>query len=220
MKCLDLDDFRIVKTGRPCLIEEPVQLDVLISKMQKNDEFVYWLQPLGACYTKQIPAVNVNGQFLQPSVKLEKAIFRHIRLTRNFQNYELMEDGNKKLRIPIRLWKEKQRTSTKFSVRSHPACAYAKVALVCINVKLPQMMYKNIVLSSACKKKVVLRHAAVDMGLRLMLDKTEAISLTPTIENRAVELQEMLETEYPCHRCSVVFTRKLTAASDLPVSLG
>lgn len=117
MKCLDINDYRIVKSGRPCYIEEPIHLDVLINKMQKNDEFVYWFEPIGACYTKQIPAVNVNGQFLQPSVKLEKAIFRHIRLTRNFQNYELMEDGNKKLRIPIRLWKEKQRTSTKFSVR-------------------------------------------------------------------------------------------------------
>jgi hypothetical protein len=117
MKIVELHDYRIVKSGRPCYIEEPIHLDVLIKKMQKNDEFVYWLEPLGGGYTKQIPAVNVNGQFLQPSVKLEKAIFRHIRLTRNFQNYELMEDGNKKLRIPIRLWKEKQRTSTKFSVR-------------------------------------------------------------------------------------------------------
>ena len=80
-------------------------------------------------------------------------------------------------------------------------------------------MYKNIVLSSACKKKVILRHAAVDVGLRLMLDDTEAISLTQTIENRAGELQEMLETEYPGHRCSVMFTRKLTE-SDLPISLG
>lgn len=123
MKCVDLHEYRIVKSGRPCYIEEPIHLDVLIKKMQKNDEFVYWLEPLGAGYTKQIPVVNVNGQFLQPSVKLEKAIFRHIRLTRNFQNYELMEDGNKKLRIPIRLWREKQRTSTKFSVR-HPARAH------------------------------------------------------------------------------------------------
>jgi len=116
MKCLDVNAYRIVKSGRPCITEEPIHLGNLIQKMQKNDDFVYWLEPLGMGYTKQIPAVNVNGQFMQPSVKLEKAIFRHIRLTRHFQNYELMDDGNKKLRIPIRLWKEKQRTSIKFSV--------------------------------------------------------------------------------------------------------
>jgi hypothetical protein len=37
-------------------------------------------------------------------------------LTRNFQNFELLEDGRKKLRIPKRLLQEKQRTSNKFSV--------------------------------------------------------------------------------------------------------
>ena len=75
------------------------------------------LHPTNADFSCQIPALHVNGTFVQPSVKLEKAIFRHIRLTRNFQNFELLEDGRKKLRIPIRLLQEKQRTSNKFSVR-------------------------------------------------------------------------------------------------------
>lgn len=84
--------------------------------MQKNENYVYWLQPKNADFSLQIPALYVNGSYVQPSVKLEKAIFRHIRLTRNFQNFELLEDGRKKLRIPIRLLHEKQRTSNKFSV--------------------------------------------------------------------------------------------------------
>ena len=82
------------------------------------------------------------------------------------------------------------------------------------------MMYKNIVLSSASKKKVVLRHAAVDLGLRLMQDQTEPISLTPTIDNRAAELKDMLETEYPSHCCTVNVRRNPTAvASGLSLSL-
>ena len=84
--------------------------------MQKNEKYVYWLQPKNRDFSSQIPVVNVNGNYIQPSVKLEKAIFRHIRLTRNFQNFELLEDGRKKLRIPLRLLQEKQRTSNKFSV--------------------------------------------------------------------------------------------------------
>ena len=114
-------NYTIVKAGLPASLET-VNVCTLIQMMQKNEKYVYWLQRKNSDFETQIPAVNVNGSFYQPSFKLEKAIFRHIRLTRNFQNYELMEDGNKKLRIPIRLWKEKQRTSTKFSVRLRAIC--------------------------------------------------------------------------------------------------
>ena len=73
-------------------------------------------------------------------------------------------------------------------------------------------MYKNIVLAGAAKKKIVLQHAGVTLGLQLMLDNPEALSLTPTIETRASELQDMIETEYPSHSCVVlVAPRKLSA---------
>jgi hypothetical protein len=95
---------------------ERISVHTLIELMQKNDRYVYWLQRKNSTFETQIPAVRVNERFYHPSFKLEKAIFRHIRLTRNFQNFELLEDGRKKLRIPIRLLNEKQRTSNKFSV--------------------------------------------------------------------------------------------------------
>jgi hypothetical protein len=116
MKIIDITKFTVVKTGQTCVIPEPTDVQCLIKIMQKNEKYVYWLQPANADYSSQIPALHVNGNFIQPSVKLEKAIFRHIRLTRNFQNFELLEDGRKKLRIPKRLLLEKQRTSNKFSV--------------------------------------------------------------------------------------------------------
>lgn len=116
MRTFDISNYTIVKAGLPASLET-VNVFTLIQMMQKNEKYVYWLQRKNSDFETQIPAVNVNGSFYQPSFKLEKAIFRHIRLTRNFQNYELMEDGTKKLRIPLRLWREKQRTSSKFSVR-------------------------------------------------------------------------------------------------------
>jgi len=116
MRTFDISNYTIVKAGLPASLET-VNVCTLIQMMQKNEKYVYWLQRKNSDFETQIPAVNVNGSFYQPSFKLEKAIFRHIRLTRNFQNYELMEDGSKKLRIPLRLWREKQRTSSKFSVR-------------------------------------------------------------------------------------------------------
>ncbi len=117
MKVIDITKFSVVKEGKVCQLQEPADVQGLIKIMQKNENYVYWLQPTDADFSSQIPALNLNGNFVQPSVKLEKAIFRHIRLTRNFQNFELLEDGSKKLRIPMRLLQEKQRTSNKFSVR-------------------------------------------------------------------------------------------------------
>jgi hypothetical protein len=116
MKVIDIRNFSVVKVGQACVLPEPTDVHCLIKIMQKNEKYVYWLQPKNADFSCQIPALYVNGNYVQPSVKLEKAIFRHIRLTRNFQNFELLEDGKKKLRIPIRLLQEKQRTSNKFSV--------------------------------------------------------------------------------------------------------
>jgi len=81
------------------------------------------------------------------------------------------------------------------------------------------MMYKNIVLAAATKKKIVLQHAGVNLCLQLMLDNPEAISLTPTIETRAAELKEMLETEYPSHDCVIfVAPRKLSACMGASTS--
>ena len=118
MKVIDITKFSVVKAGQACVLAEPTDVQYLIKIMQKSEKYVYWLQPTNTDFSSQIPALHVNGSFVQPSVKLEKAIFRHIRLTRNFQNFELLEDGRKKLRIPMRLLQEKQRTSNKFSVAS------------------------------------------------------------------------------------------------------
>jgi hypothetical protein len=115
MRIIDISSYDVVKAGLAASLER-ISVHTLIELMQKNDRYVYWLQRKNSTFETQIPAVRVNERFYHPSFKLEKAIFRHIRLTRNFQNYELLEDGTKKLRIPQRLWLEKQRTSNKFLV--------------------------------------------------------------------------------------------------------
>jgi hypothetical protein len=117
MRSIDISNYEIVKAGVSATVDR-MNVQSLIELMQKNDRYVYWLQRKNSSFETQIPAVHVNNNFYHPSFKLEKAIFRHIRLTRNFQNFELLEDGSKKLRIPLRLWLEKQRTSNKFLVRT------------------------------------------------------------------------------------------------------
>jgi len=55
--------------------------------------------------------------FYALSSKVEKAIFRSVRLTRDFRNYERLVDGTRKLVIPRRLFQEKLRTSRRVLAR-------------------------------------------------------------------------------------------------------
>ena len=113
---LDLSQFRVVRIGTPCKLEPPVHPSQLIQKLEKQESTVYWLQPLSGEVEDQVAAVSINGDMYSMSLRLEKAVFRHFRLTKNFSNIEYLEDGTPKLRIPVRLLREKQRTSLRHLV--------------------------------------------------------------------------------------------------------
>tara|TARA_B100001540_G_scaffold268903_1_gene251283 strand:- start:460 stop:738 length:279 start_codon:yes stop_codon:yes gene_type:complete len=92
-------------------------MEQLMQIMEKNESYIFWLQPKHTeDITSQIPCISISGHFYDISAKLEKAVFRHIRLTRNFENKETLEDGTKKLRIPMRLLLEKKKTSQRYIV--------------------------------------------------------------------------------------------------------
>ena len=74
----------------------------------------------------QFPSINVNGKFYHLNSKLEKAVFRSVRLTKDFRNYEFLEDGTMKLRIPVRLLREKIRTSVRADDEVSPFAARAR----------------------------------------------------------------------------------------------
>jgi hypothetical protein len=76
---------------------------------------------------QQEACIRVNGMFYALSSKVEKAIFRSVRLTRDFRNYERLVDGTRKLVIPRRLFQEKLRTSRRVS-----AAACVPVDVVCL----------------------------------------------------------------------------------------
>ena len=56
------------------------------------------------------------------SLRMQKAIYRHVRLRKGFRNEEEM-DGVVKLRIPENLLREKIRTQSRFDVRFLPPCS-------------------------------------------------------------------------------------------------
>lgn len=118
MRIIQQSDFDIVKTGRIYQVDTPVEISSLTKILERREADVYWLQPKNGNLEDQIAAVNINGKLYSMSLRLEKAVFRQFRLTRNFVNLETMQDGTRKLRIPNRLLREKIRTSYRHSVSS------------------------------------------------------------------------------------------------------
>ena len=111
-----MNKFQLVKAGMPCYISTPFKLESIMQLLERNEKYIFWIQPPGTTMQKQIACVQINDVFYQLNLRLEKAIFRHIRLCRNFINEEMLADGTPKLRIPIRLLREKMRTSLRSKV--------------------------------------------------------------------------------------------------------
>lgn len=89
----------------------PIQLRDLMKIIDRDESTVFWMQPRIGSVSDQFPCICVNNTFYALNCKMEKVIFRDVRLTRNFQNLETLADGTQKLRIPKRLYQEKIRTS-------------------------------------------------------------------------------------------------------------
>ncbi len=220
MKVIDIRNFSVVKVGQACVLPEPTDVQCLIKIMQKNEKYVYWLQPKNRDFSCQIPVVNINGNYIQPSVKLEKAIFRHIRLTRNFQNFELLEDGRKKLRIPLRLLQEKQRTSNKFSVSSQNFISYIVSNEIYI-LTMPffsQMMYKKNKTTFNRKKKDDILDDCIMQALQFMQEDAQIVCLVQSPSSRIQELADIFHAEFPHLECTMTLssTAAASAAATTP----
>lgn len=122
MKVVDVSRFEVVRAGVPCFTPPPVHVETIAKLMERNEDYIFWLQPPGQGVEAQVACVQINSVFYQLNMRLEKAIFRHIRLNRGFQNLEKLEDGTPKLRIPTRLLREKMRTSLRSKVCSVQIC--------------------------------------------------------------------------------------------------
>jgi hypothetical protein len=78
---------------------------------------VTWVMPRGGKPHEQIPCIQYKDRYYSLSLRMQKAIYRHIRLKKGFKNEETV-NGTPKLRIPDLLLKEKIRTQSRFDVRA------------------------------------------------------------------------------------------------------
>lgn len=115
MKAIKVSEFEIIKCGVEFItgLDARPGVEELLPHMERNENYVYWMLPKGGSTEQQQACICVNGTFYALNNKLEKAIFRNVRLTRDFKNYERMVDGTQKLVIPHRLFQEKLRTSNR-----------------------------------------------------------------------------------------------------------
>ena len=124
MKILDISNFDVVKTGIEFHLQTSTDKDYpavaeLLPNMERNEDAVFWLQPRNGTVEQQEACICVNGKFYALNSKFEKAIFRNVRLTRDFKNLERLVDGTRKLVIPRRLFSQKLRASRRVCIGIH-----------------------------------------------------------------------------------------------------
>lgn len=129
MKILNISSFDVVKTGIEFHIatshKESAAVAELLPSMERNEGAVFWLQPKNGTVEQQEACICVNGTYYALNSKFEKAIFRNVRLTRDFNNLERLVDGTRKLVIPRRLFSEKLRTSRRVSFKIYVRYLFA-----------------------------------------------------------------------------------------------
>ena len=95
--------------------------------LERNERLVSWLQPLQGSVQDQIPAIRVRSGFYTISLRMMKAIWRHVRLRKGFENVERAPHGGFKLKIPSMLLAEKLRTQSRFNVRGRCAGGFRRL---------------------------------------------------------------------------------------------
>jgi hypothetical protein len=117
MKRIDTTEMILVHYGREWQHEAPPCSRCMVSKLERNERLVFWLQPKNGTEQDQVPALKLPDGFYSLSLRMMKAIWRHVRLRKGFHNLERAQLGGYKLRIPRTLLTEKIRTQSRFNVR-------------------------------------------------------------------------------------------------------
>jgi len=116
MRKIDTSGMVLVHYGREWPHHAPPCSKAMVNLLERNEPLVYWLQPTGKAEQEQIPALKLADGFYTLSLRMMKAIWRHVRLRKGFHNLERAQLGGYKLRIPTVLLTEKMRTQSRFNV--------------------------------------------------------------------------------------------------------
>jgi hypothetical protein len=96
----------------------PLKTRAVVKMLEKKEVYCSWFQLKGGTVEDQVPALRVSNKYYTMPLRIQKSIFRHMRLHATFVNRERTATGVEKLRIPITLLREKMRTARRFMVYS------------------------------------------------------------------------------------------------------
>ena len=116
MRSVDMSLHRVVKCGVDWPYEATPNCKRMITQLERNEALVTWLQPNDGGVADQFPAIRVKDHYYTMSLRMMKAVWRHVRLKKNFVNRETIPHVGVKLRIPEVLLIEKMRTQQRFNV--------------------------------------------------------------------------------------------------------
>ena len=117
MRQIPIDQFEIVLQGDEWCFSNPPSSKEAAKLLENNESMVTWLSPKNDSSSTEdhIPAILFQGTYWTLSLRMSKSIYRHVRLSQNFENIQRLH-GVKTLRIPRHLLREKQRTQARFEV--------------------------------------------------------------------------------------------------------
>jgi hypothetical protein len=118
MREINMSDNFLVCAGEDMSSYWPLKTRSGIKMLEKKEVFCSWIQQDGGDVDTQFPALRVLDRYYSMPLRVQKSIFRHMRLSATFVNREVTATGVEKLRIPITLLREKLRTARRFSVKN------------------------------------------------------------------------------------------------------
>ena len=129
MKKLNIGAMTLIQQGKPWPFSVMPNSKDMLRYLEKNESVVTWFQPRAGLVSDQVPAIRVGKDYFTLSLRMMKAIWRHVRLKKEFQNFENSPYGGLKLRIPVELFNEKIRTQSRFHVggKVSPLCFFFSV---------------------------------------------------------------------------------------------
>jgi hypothetical protein len=92
-----------------------------IALLERNERLVTWLAPRSGTIQDQQAVIRYKSGYYSLSLRMMKAIYRHVRLYKGFVNVETV-NGVVKQRIPELLLREKIRTQSRFDVSPLSHC--------------------------------------------------------------------------------------------------
>lgn len=116
MRVVDMSRHTIIKCGVDWPFDATPNCKRMISQLERNEALVTWLQPSDGAVKDQFPAIRIRDSYYTMSLRMMKAVWRHVRLKKNFINREIVPHVGVKLRIPEVLLVEKMRTQQRFNV--------------------------------------------------------------------------------------------------------